>query len=178
MLREARQVVDMLESNRDDRIWKRPPTFSTCTPVHLERVRRALIDSWEALESERAALERQKQIWLSDSPRPVDPTRPFCFEASRMKRQWREHDRAADRQGLAVHATIGSTRARMKWFELLSNVIGDDHVIRIRHRYFDEPVLLLRESRFRDLEGTAPSLANSGRPGAESANTAPTPHNH
>jgi hypothetical protein len=71
-----------------------------------------------------------------------------------MKRQWREHDRAADRRGLTVNATVGSTNARKTWFELLNSVIGDDHVIRIRHRYFDEPVLLLRESRFRDLEVT------------------------
>ncbi|MCL7978715.1 MAG: hypothetical protein M8865_02365 [marine benthic group bacterium] len=117
-------------------------------------MRRDLIDSWEKLERERAAFERQKQIWFNDSPRPVDASRPFCFVATRMKRTWREHDRAADRRGLTVNATVGSTNARKTWFELLSSVIGDDHVIRIRHRYFDEPVLLLRESRFRDLEVT------------------------
>jgi hypothetical protein len=69
-----------------------------------------------------------------------------------MKRRWREQDRTADRQGLAANATIGSTKARRTWFGLMTTVIRDDHVIRIRHRYFDEPVLLVRESRFRDLE--------------------------
>jgi hypothetical protein len=81
-----------------------------------------------------------------------------------MKSRWLEHDREADRRGLAVDRTIGSTNARKTWFQLLDRVIGDGQVIRVRHRYFDEPVLLLKESLFRDLELTAPPLPHSDPP--------------
>lgn len=157
MLRLAATVDDMSGWNRGNRKWWYLPTSSNCTPVQLERLRRSLLDSWEELERERIDFERRKRAWLEDSPRPVDVNKPFCFVASRMKRRWREHDRAADRQGPPVDKTIGSTDARRSWFRLLSDVIVDDQVIRIRHRYFDEPAILLRESRFRDREARTPS---------------------
>jgi hypothetical protein len=126
--------------------------LSSCTPAQLERARRQLYRSWSALRQERAALETDRRIWFGDSPRPVDPERPFCFVPYRMKRSWRERDRSADETGFPVHETIGSTNARREWFGLLTGVIAEDRVVRIRHRYCDEPAILLRESRFRDLE--------------------------
>jgi len=72
----------------------------------------------------------------------VDPARPFCFELDRMKRSWREADRSADRSGFPVHRTVGSSRARQDWFGLLSDVLCDDQVVRVRHRSQDEPALL------------------------------------
>jgi len=126
--------------------------LSSCTPAQLERARRHLYRSWQTLRKERAALEKDRCIWFGNSPRPVDPERPFCFVSYRMKRIWRDRDRSADEAGFPVHETIGSTNARSEWFRLLSGVIAEDRVVRIRHRYRDEPAILLRESRFRDLE--------------------------
>ena len=97
-------------------------------------------------------LERDKRLWFESTPRRVDPERPFCFELERMKRKWRQADRSADRSGLPAHRTVGSTRARQDWFALLSAVLRDNEVVRVRHRCHDEPALLMRESRFRELE--------------------------
>ncbi|MFQ5528992.1 MAG: hypothetical protein ACE5FP_01455 [Gemmatimonadota bacterium] len=74
-----------------------------------------------------------------------------------MRRTWRDADRAADLAGLAVHRTVGSTRARKEWFLLLSEAVNRDEVIRIRHKSYDEPAVLMRESRFRELERGKPS---------------------
>jgi hypothetical protein len=70
-----------------------------------------------------------------------------------MKRDWREADRRADAAGITASRTVGSSRARMDWFSLLRDVILRDSVIRVRHQLFDEPVLLVRESTFRRMEG-------------------------
>ena len=126
-----------------------------------ERLR---FESWLALRIERVALARDKRDWFGAAPRPVDPEHPFCFALDRMKRIWRERDRHADTSGFPVHRTIGSTNARIEWFRILTAVIENDEVIRVRHRYFDEPVILSRESRFRALERDA--FAGSRPPGA------------
>lgn len=128
---------------------------SNCAPVHIERRRVEVLRAWQRLREERRALERDKRIWFDASPRPVDPARPFCFVLERMKRKWREADRLADTSGRPVNRTVGSTRARQEWFVLLAAVLHGDEVIRVRHRYSDEPVVLLRESTYRDLEQRA-----------------------
>jgi hypothetical protein len=134
---------------------------SRCTPVQVERRAREVFAAWLDLRAERKALDRDKRIWLDDAPRRLDPLRPFCFVLERMKRKWREADRRSDRSGLPVHRTVGSTRAREDWFGLLSAVLLDDDVIRVRHRSYDGPAVLMSESRFRALEKAAgPSRAN------------------
>lgn len=70
----------------------------------------------------------------------------------RMKRTWREADRQADANGTPVSRTLGSSQARREWFEILTGVLLGDDIIRIRHRYYDEPAILIRESLFRRLE--------------------------
>ncbi len=129
--------------------------LSSCTPVQVEGRAREVFRAWLELRAERKALEREKRIWFESAPRRVDPVRPFCFELDRMKRNWRQADRSADRSGFPARRTVGSTRARQDWFGLLSVVLHDDEVVRVRHRYHDEPALLMRESRFRELEKTA-----------------------
>lgn len=135
---------------------------SSCTAVQVERRAREVFRSWLKLREERKVLERDRRIWFESSPRRVDPMRPFCFELDRMKRNWREADRSADLSGLPAHRTVGSTRAREDWFRLLSTVLLDDELIRVRHRYHDEPALLVRESRFRELENAARAWRASG----------------
>ena len=126
---------------------------SRCTVVQLERRRKELLAEWARLKEERRALERERDIWLWDGPRPVPAaTWPFCFVPGRMKRRWREADRDNDSTGRPVDRTIGATAMRRRWFELLAAVIRDDTVVRIRHRYEDEPAVLMRESRFREME--------------------------
>lgn len=126
---------------------------SRCTVAQLERRRKELLAEWARLKEERRALERERDIWLWDGPRPVPVERwPFCFVPGRMKRRWREADRANDRSGRPVDRTIGATATRRSWSEVLGSVIREDAVVRIRHRYDDEPALLVRESRFRELE--------------------------
>lgn len=130
---------------------------STCTPAQIERRRREVLRSWERLRAERRALERDKRAWFDASPRPVgDGNRPFCFVLERMKLKWRKADRLADAQGRPVDRAVGSTRARQQWFTLLSAVLHGDEVVRVRHRYWDEPAILMRESRYRSLEECAP----------------------
>ena len=135
------------------RIRPSPLHSSSCTPVHLEGRRRQLIRAWHAIHAARKRLAHSKQIWFDDAPPPLNVERRFCFVLRRMKRKWREADRAADLSGLAVHLTVGSTKARRDWFSLLTRVLDDDNVIRIRHRYYDEPAVLISESRFRNMEG-------------------------
>ncbi|MDH3297708.1 MAG: hypothetical protein OEM23_02995 [Gemmatimonadota bacterium] len=77
-----------------------------------------------------------------------------------MKRTWRDADRAADLTGQAVHRTVGSSDARNEWFPLLLRVLSRDEVIRIRHRSYDEPAVLMRESTFRNLERAADSTTS------------------
>lgn len=109
------------------------------------------------MRAERRALERDKRAWFDASPRPVnDSERPFCFVLERMKLRWRKADRLADTDGRPVDRTVGSTRARQRWFDLLSAVLHSDEVIRVRHRYWDEPAILMRESRYRSLERRTP----------------------
>lgn len=127
---------------------------STCTPVQVERWAKEVHAAWLELVAEREAFERDKRNWLGSSPRRLDPVRPFCFVLYRMKRKWREADRRADRSGFPVHRTVGSTQARQDWFRLLSAVLCDNEMIRVRHRYHDEPAILMSESRFRRLERT------------------------
>lgn len=81
--------------------------------------------------------------------------RRYCFHPYRMKIRWREMDRRRDRSGRTVDRTIGSTRARRVWFQLLHRVIGRGEIVRIRHTAHDEPAVLLRESRWRALERLA-----------------------
>lgn len=132
---------------------------STCTPARIERRRREVLGSWERLRAERRALELDKRAWFDASPRPVDDAaRPFCFVLERMKLKWRKADRLADTEGRPVDRTVGSTRARQQWFDLLSTVLHGDQVIRVRHRYWDEPAVLMRESRYRALEGWTPPV--------------------
>lgn len=135
--------------------------LSTCTAVHVEKRREEVYRSWLALRAERAEFDRQKRMWLEASPRPIDPTRPFCYTPHRMKRIWRDMDRLADQLGFPVHETIGSTNARREWFRILLAAIESDAVIRIRHRYNDEPAVLMRESRFRDLEQMSQLVTSS-----------------
>lgn len=112
------------------------------------------------MRAERRALERDKRAWFDASPRPVgDGNRPFCFVLERMKLKWRKADRLADAQGRPVDRTVGSTRARQQWFDLLTAVLHGDEVVRVRHRYWDEPAILMRESRYRSLEESAPPVA-------------------
>lgn len=134
-------------------------SFSNCTPVQLEKRARQLRRAWRALHQARSRLARDKRLWLGAAPRPSDPARPFCFVLRRMKRTWRDADRAADLAGLAVHRTVGSTDARKEWFLILSRTLDRDEVVRIRHRSHDEPVVIMRESRFRTLERAADSTA-------------------
>ncbi|MEE9576423.1 MAG: hypothetical protein V3W35_03340 [Gemmatimonadota bacterium] len=129
--------------------------LSSCTTAQVERRAREVLRGWRKLRAERKALERDKRLWFESTPRRVDPERPFCFELDRMKRKWREADRSADRSGFPAHRTVGSSRARQDWLALLSVVLCDDEVVRVRHRCHDEPALLMRESRFRELEKAA-----------------------
>lgn len=107
------------------------------------------------MQAERKAFEKDKRAWLGSAPQRLNPARPFCFVLDRMKRRWREADRNADRSGFPVHRTVGSTRARDDWFRLLSAVLLDDQVIRVRHRYHDGPAILMSEARFRAVETAA-----------------------
>lgn len=88
-------------------------------------------------------------------------TRPdqggYCYVLRRMRRSWREADRRSDREGRAADLTIGSTRTRRNWSEVLHRVMEEGAVIRIRHHYVDEPALLVPESAFRELEARARS---------------------
>jgi len=142
---------------QDDNRWERfrfniLRLPSTRTPVHVERRAREVHTAWLELGAERKAFERDKRIWLDSAPRRLDPVRPFCFVLERMKRKWRQADRRADRSGFPVQRTVGSAKARDDWFRLLSAVLCDDEVIRVRHRYHDGPAILMSESRFRALE--------------------------
>lgn len=145
---------------RDDDRWERfrfnSLRFpSTRTAVRVEKRAQEVHAAWLELRAERKAFERDKRIWLAAAPRPLDPLRPFCFVLGRMKRKWREADRLADRSGFPAQRTIGSTQARDDWFRLLAAVLGDDEVIRVRHRYHDTPAILMSEARFRVLEKAA-----------------------
>lgn len=129
---------------------------STCTHVQLEKTKRMVYESWRRVREARIHLERAKRNWYDDAPRPVDRGRPFCFVLRRMRRTWRQADRANDRAGFPVHRTVGSTATRRNWADILHSVIGENQVIRIRHQHCDEPAILITESRFRALERTAP----------------------
>ena len=143
----------MGDYDRHERIRSNRLYSCDCTPVHLERRRRELHRAWRAIHGARKRLAHSKQIWFDDAPPPLSVERAFCFVLRRMKRKWREADRAADLSGSAVHRTVGSTQARRDWFPLLARVLTNDDVIRIRHQLYDEPAVLIRESRFRELEG-------------------------
>lgn len=129
---------------------------SRCTHVQLEKTKRMVYESWLRVREARIHLERAKRNWYDDSPRPVNRGRPFCFVLRRMRRTWRQADRANDIAGFPVHRTVGSTETRRHWSGILHSVIGNDHVIRIRHQHCGEPAILISESRFRALERTAP----------------------
>jgi len=81
-----------------------------------------------------------------------------------MRRTWREADRVNDLAGFPVHRTIGATETRNNWSSVLYGAIRQDEVIRIRHQHQDEPVLLMRESRFRALERAVPGGAFAALP--------------
>ena len=142
----------MDEYDRHRRMRTDSLRLCNCTPVHLERRRQQLNRAWRALHSARKRLARSKQTWFDNTPRPLPRNQPFCFVLRRMRRTWREADRVADLSGLAVHHTIGSTDARKTWFPVLNGVLVDDEVIRIRHRSYDKPAVLIKESRFRKME--------------------------
>lgn len=137
---------------------------SSCTPVRLERRRRALIRGWQALIRERAALARDKEAWFrpDGSGDRRRPPRRFCFVLRRMKRTWREADRRNDSSGRRVGLTVGSSDARARWFDLLRRVLEGGELVRVRHQYFDEPVLLVREEHYRNLEAAAGGASDRG----------------
>jgi hypothetical protein len=144
---------------RDEHRWE-PILFnrlrsSRCTHVHIEKAARRLYRSWIRVRAARLSLERAKRNWYGAVTRPVDPGRPFCFVLRRMKRTWREADRANDLAGIAAHQTIGATEARRSWSSVMRAIMWDDEVIRIRHQHCDEPAILISESRFRELERAA-----------------------
>lgn len=156
---------------RDEHRWE-PILFnrlrsSRCTHVHIEKAARRLYRSWNRVRAARLSLERAKRNWYGAAPRPVDPGRPFCFVLRRMKRTWREADRANDLSGIAAHRTIGATEARRSWSSVLRAIMRDDEVIRIRHQHCDEPAILISESRFRELERAAVADAAGGDAAAE-----------
>lgn len=91
-----------------------------------------------------------------------------------MRRTWRQADRANDRAGFPVHRTVGSTETRKNWSDILHSVIGDDHVIRIRHQHCDEPAILVTESRFRALERAAPDAVPRSDEAAPGSGVTPT----
>lgn len=106
-------------------------------------------------------LWRERQRWFEDSPSSWERQhRRFCFVLACMPRRWREADRRNDKRGRSADRTVGSTDARREWFPLLGGVLKSDRLIRIRHRYFDEPALLVRESTFRELERAAAGAAS------------------
>lgn len=129
--------------------------FSSRTPVQLERAARHLRRSWARLREARESLQRAKRNWYEAAPRPIQPNRPFCFVIRRMKRSWRDADRARDRTGFPAHRTVGTTEVRRTWSTVLLDVVDRNRVIRIRHALRDEPALLVAESRFRELERAA-----------------------
>lgn len=92
-----------------------------------------------------------------------------------MKRSWREADRRFDLQGAPVDTTIGSTRARERWFALIASVSGDGRLIRVRHRSFDEAVILVAETRFRELERRAAGGADAAGPASGAQRTRSPP---
>lgn len=144
---------------------------SSCTTVRLERRRRALIRGWQELIRERAALARDKEAWFrpcGSGDRRRQPRR-FCFVLRRMKRTWREADRRNDATGRPVGVTVGSSDARARWFDLLRRVLEADELVRVRHQYFDEPVLLVTEEHYRELETAAGGACDrGGEPGERS----------
>jgi hypothetical protein len=80
---------------------------------------------------------------------------PFCFVRGRMKHIWRRADHSADGRGRPVDGTIGASRARRYWSDLLSEVLLTDAVYRVRNRNSDAPVVMMSESRYRALEAAA-----------------------
>lgn len=79
-----------------------------------------------------------------------------------MKRTWREADRRNDSSGRRVGLTVGSSDARARWFDLLRRVLEGGELVRVRHQYFDEPVLLVREEHYRNLEAAAGGASDRG----------------
>lgn len=147
---------------------------SRCTHVQLEKTKRMVYESWLRVREARIHLERAKRNWYDDSPRPVNRGRPFCFVLRRMRRTWRQADRANDCAGFPVHRTVGSTETRRNWSEILHAVMGDDHVIRIRHQNCDQPAILITESRFRALERAAPDAVTGRDETAPGTGVTPT----
>jgi hypothetical protein len=148
---------------------------SKCTHVQLEKTKRMVYESWCRVREARIHLERAKRNWYDDAPRPVDHGRPFCFVLRRMRRTWRQADRANDRAGFPVHRTVGSTETRRHWSAILGAVIANDEVIRIRHQHCDEPAILVSESRFRALERAAPDAMGHRDVAARSSGAASRP---
>lgn len=79
----------------------------------------------------------------------------YCFHPYRMKRRWREADRAADARGRPADRTLGSTEARSRWFAVLGEVLERDRIVRVRHTSYDGPALIVSEARYRELERRA-----------------------
>lgn len=166
-MRPAATSSGMARRPRWERIRINRLRSSMCTHAQLEKTKRMVYESWCRVREARIHLERAKRNWYEESPRPVDRGRPFCFVLRRMKRSWREADRANDRMGFPVHRTVGATEARRNWSAVLGDVIAHDEVLRIRHQHCDQPAILVSESRFRALERAAP--AESGSSGQVSA---------
>lgn len=72
-----------------------------------------------------------------------------------MKWIWRRVDRRRDTTGRPADLNVGSTDARKRWFELLRRAIERGELVRVRHRYFDGPALLMSEEHYRKLEQAA-----------------------
>lgn len=155
---------------------------STCTPVHVDRHRRDLVRGWCELLREHADLARQKAAWFHPyGSKARWGERLFCFVPRRMKWKWRKADRHSDTTGRPADVTVGSTDARKRWFELLRRAIDRDQIVRVRHRYRDEPALLVSEEHYRSLERAADDdplrglLGDAGRSGSRRRSTDPPP---
>lgn len=150
---------------------------STCTPVQVDSHRRALIRGWCELIRERLELAREKAAWFRPyGSEDATPGRRFCFVLGRMKWTWRRADRRRDTTGRPADLNVGSTDARKRWFELLRRVIEQGQLVRVRHRYFDGPALLMSEEHYRKLERAAggdPLLALLG--GSDPDSDSPDP---
>lgn len=84
-----------------------------------------------------------------------DPDQGPSTRRMMAKLRWREADQKADEDGRPARLTLWAAEARHNFFTLLARAINRDEMFRIRHRYWDEPCLLVRESRYRDLERRA-----------------------
>lgn len=149
-------------------------TSSTCTDdVYVQPVQSEGLEEHPDAPSSEG--ERPRKPSVPPLPRRDDPiglpadglsTRPddsgYGYVLLRMRRSWRKADRRFDSTGRPADLTIGSTRTRRNWSEVLHRVIAEGAIIRIRHRYVEEPALLVPENVFRDIEARAEGRGGKG----------------